>query len=163
MKRLLCLLFAAGCIATVSAQTVPDVKVENLRGETVSTSVITGGKPCIVSFWSMTCKPCILELNTINEYLDDWREEADFEVVAVSTDDVRAISQARGYAKSRGWDFICLFDKNQDFKRAMNVSQTPHSFVVDGDGRVVYSHTGYTPGSEQELFEKILELQKKKK
>lgn len=161
MKKLLCLLFALGSIVAVSAQSLPDVKVENLRGDVISTRSLVSGKPCIVSFWSMTCKPCILELNTINDYLEEWREEADFDVIAVSTDDVRQIAQARGYAKSRGWDFICVFDKNQDFKRAMNVAQTPHSFVLDGEGNVVYSHSGYTPGSEQELFDKVVELQKK--
>ena len=42
----------------------------------------------------------------------------------------------------------------------MNVSTTPQSYIIDGEGRVVYSHSGYTPGSEYELFQKIKELQK---
>ncbi len=48
----------------------------------------------------------------------------------------------------------------------MNVSLTPQSFVVDANGNIVYSHSGYTPGSEQVLFDKVVELkkgQKKKK
>ena len=45
--------------------------------------------------------------------------------------------------------------------RAMNVTFTPHTFIVDGQGNIVYSHTGYTPGSELELFEKLKELQQK--
>ena len=32
----------------------------------------------------------------------------------------------------------------------------------DAEGNIVYSHTGYSPGSEEELFDKILELKKKK-
>ncbi len=42
----------------------------------------------------------------------------------------------------------------------MQVSLTPHTFVVDADGKIVYSHSGYTPGSEAELFEKIKSLGK---
>ena len=42
--------------------------------------------------------------------------------------------------------------------RAMNVSTTPHAFVVDKNGKVVYSHTGYTAGSEQELVDVLLKL-----
>ena len=45
----------------------------------------------------------------------------------------------------------------------MNVSQTPQSYVVDGNGNIIYSHTGYTPGSEQVLFDKVVALKKKKK
>jgi hypothetical protein len=44
----------------------------------------------------------------------------------------------------------------------MNVTQTPQAFVVDAEGNIIYSHTGYTPGSEEELFDKILSLKKKK-
>ena len=40
----------------------------------------------------------------------------------------------------------------------MNVSYTPQVFVVDKNGKVVYSHTGYTPGSEQELIDVIKKL-----
>jgi thioredoxin-related protein len=64
-------------------------------------------------------------------------------------------------ASGSGWNFVCVFDKNQDLKRAMNVTFTPQTFIVDGQGNIVYSHTGYTPGSELELFEKLKELQQK--
>lgn len=137
------------------------VKVENAKGETVNTQDVLGGKPAIVSFWGVTCKPCLTELNTLNELLEEWREEVDFNVIAVSIDDSRFTARARSMAKGFNWEFICLFDKNQDLKRAMNVSLTPQSFVVDASGKVVYSHTGYTPGSEEELFEQLKALQKK--
>ena len=57
-----------------------------------------------------------------------------------------------------GWEFTCIYDPNQALKRAMNVNLTPQSFVVDADGNIVFSHAGYTPGSEELLFEKVLEL-----
>lgn len=80
-------------------------------------------------------------------------------VVAVSVDDARTLSRARAMTQGQGWDdYTCVYDKNQDLKRAMNVSLTPHTFIVDGKGNIVYSHSGYTPGSEQELFEKIKAL-----
>ena len=97
-----------------------------------------------------------MELNAINDYLPEWLEEVEFKVVAVSVDDARSVSRARSMTSGNGWDdYICLYDKNQDFKRAMNVSLTPHTFVVDGNGNIIASHSGYTPGSEQKLFEEI--------
>lgn len=160
MKKLLCLFFALGITFAVSAQVLPDVKIENQNGEIVSTRLLAEGKPLIISFWSTTCKPCIMELNAINDAIADWREEADFEVVAVSIDDVRSLNKAKAMASGYEWDFITLFDKNQDFKRAMNVTLTPQAYVVDGNGKVVYAHSGYTPGSEQVLFDHIKALQK---
>lgn len=161
MKKLLFLMLAVMVGVNASAQTLPDVKIENQEGKIVSTKSLADGTPMIISFWSTTCKPCIQELNAINDNLYDWMEEVDMKVVAISVDDARTVSRARAMTKGQGWDdYVCLYDKNQDFKRAMNVSLTPHTFIVDGKGNIVYSHSGYTPGSEQELFEKIKALKK---
>ena len=159
MKKLLFLMLAVMVGVGASAQSLPDVKIENQEGKVLSTKSLADGTPMIISFWSTTCKPCIQELNAINDNLADWLEEVDMKVVAVSVDDARTVSRARAMTKGQGWDdYVCLYDKNQDFKRAMNVSLTPHTFIVDGKGNIVYSHSGYTPGSEQELFEKIKAL-----
>ncbi|MBE6212240.1 MAG: TlpA family protein disulfide reductase [Rikenellaceae bacterium] len=166
MKRFFSLLCLALAVSLASAQQLPDVKVENAQGKIVSVRDLAQGKPMIISYWSIACKPCIQELNAINDALAEWREEAQFEVVAVSVDDARLKASAKAIASSRGWEFICVYDENQDLKRAMNVSLTPQSFVVDGEGNIIFSHSGYTPGSEQLLFDKIVELkkgQKKKK
>ena len=159
MKKLLFLMLAVMVGVGASAQSLPDVKIENQEGKVISTKSLADGTPMIISFWSTTCKPCIMELNAINDNLYDWLEEVDMKVVAVSVDDARTVSRARAMTQGQGWDaYTCLYDKNQDFKRAMNVSLTPHTFIVDGQGNIVYSHSGYTPGSEEELFEKIKEL-----
>lgn len=159
MKKLMFLMLALFIGVSASAQTLPDVKVENQEGKVISIRDVVDGTPMIISFWSTTCKPCIMELNAINNNLPDWLEEVDMKVVAVSVDDARTVSRARAMTQGQGWDdYTCLYDKNQDFKRAMNVSLTPHTFIVDGKGNIVYSHSGYTPGSEEELFEKIKAL-----
>lgn len=163
MKKLLSLLCAFMAVTAVSAQQLPDLMVENAEGKMISMREVAGGKPAIISYWSIACKPCIQELNAINDALEEWREEADFVVIAVSTDDARLKASAKAISKARGWEFICLFDDNQALKRAMNVSLTPQSFVVDANGNIVASHSGYTPGSEEALFEKILKLNKQKK
>lgn len=153
------LLFVA--LTCVIAQ-IPSVKVEDSKGAQVNTaSLIDNKTPMIISFWATTCKPCIRELNAINELMPDWLEEVKFRVVAVSTDDSRSTAKARAMAEGSGWDdFIMLYDKNQEFMRAMNVTLTPQVYVVDANGKIVYSHTGYAPGNELELLKVIKKLQK---
>lgn len=163
MKRLiLCL---AILISAAAAAQVPSVTVEDSKGESFNTKeLLKEGTPMIISFWSTSCKPCIRELDAVYDALPDWLEEADFRVVAVSTDDSRLLAKAKSFAEGRGWgeEYTLLFDKNQDFMRAMNVSVVPHVFVVDAKGKVVYSHTSYVPGNELELFEAIKKSLKKK-
>lgn len=148
-------------VCSLAMAQVPSVKVENSKGEPFNTAELVDGKtPMIISFWATTCKPCIKELDAINDAMPDWQEEANFRVVAVSTDDSRFLSQARALAEGHGWsDFTVIYDKNRDFMRAMNVTLTPQVFVVDKNGKIVYSHSGYTPGSEEELIRTIKKLQ----
>ena len=157
MKTFLLSIAALFITVAASAQ-VPSVTVENAKGESFDTSLLLKeGTPMILSFWSTSCKPCIRELDAVYDAMPDWIEEADFRVVAVSTDDSRLLAKARSFAEGRGWgeEFTLLIDKNQDFMRAMNVSVVPHVFVIDGKGKVVYSHTAYVPGGEVELFEAV--------
>ena len=148
-------------VTSVAMAQIPSVKVEDGKGKVFNTSELVDGKtPMIISFWAVTCKPCIRELDAIADLYPDWIEEANFRVVAVSTDDARFTAQARSLAEGHGWsDYTLVYDKNGDFKRAMNVQFTPQVYVVNKDGKIVYSHTGYTPGGEYELFEEIKKLQ----
>lgn len=148
-------------IGAASAQQFPNVQVETQDGKMIDTKSLMDGKtPLIVSFWSTTCKPCIKELDAIAEQMPDWLEEANFRVAAVSIDDSRSLSRAKSLAVGRGWksSLILLYDENQNFKRALNVINTPQVFIFDKTGKMVYSHTGYLPGSEAELIQKIKSL-----
>ena len=148
-----------GCLQVAAQGKLSNVKVEDADGKLVEISSLVNGKPFIMSFWGITCKPCLME-PVITHQLEEWQEEVDFEVVAVSIDDSRFSTRARSMASGSGWDFICVFDKNQDLKRAMNVTFTPHT-TCRRSGNIVYSHTGYTQVARLELFEKLKELQQK--
>lgn len=159
------LLSLALFVSAVAAAQVPSVTVENSKGESFDTSVLLEeGTPMIISFWSTSCKPCIRELDAVYDALPDWLDEADFRVVAVSTDDSRLLAKAKSFAEGRGWgeEFTLLFDKNQDFMRAMNVSVVPHVFVVDAAGKIIFSHTSYVQGGEVELFDAVKKASGKK-
>ena len=48
-----------------------------------------------------------------------------------------------------------LLNPNGDFKRAMNVNMIPHTFLIDGKGNIVYQHTSYYQGLEEEIYELV--------
>ncbi len=161
MKKILAIVLFAAMGIMAQAQKLPNVTITDLSGKSFEiTSILEDEVPVILSFWYTTCKPCLQELGALNDAYVDWIEEANFKVVAVSTDDSRSSSKVEPMVKGRGWsDFTFLLDVNVDLKRAMNVQTQPTVFVLDGKGNIVYTHIGYTPGNEEELFEQILKLQ----
>ena len=40
----------------------------------------------------------------------------------------------------------------------MGVKPIPHTFLLNNKKEIVWSHTGYTEGDEEDLYEKILEI-----
>ena len=160
MKRIFFYILSFVYVLACEAQSLPNAKVQTHVGKSIETiSWIDNETPFIVSFWSTTCKPCFKELDTLSENFEDWNDETPFRVIAVSIDDSRSLARAKALASGRGWDlFEIVYDVNSDFKRMMNVSMVPHVFVFNKEGKQIYTHMGYKPGDEEELFKIIKDL-----
>ena len=140
---------------------VPSVKLVDMKGKAVNTAELTANGPVIISFWATWCAPCKKELNTIHEDYDDWVAETGVTLVAIAIDDEKTKSQVPVYVNGKAWDYTVLMDPNWDFKRAMGVNNVPHTFLVDKNGVIVYSHNNYAPGDEEKLYQELLKLSEK--
>ena len=83
--------FIIGLGFSVQAQDkLPSIQIKDLTGNQIDASTLSNdGKPMVISFWATWCKPCVRELNTINDEYIDWQEETGVKIVAVSIDDTR--------------------------------------------------------------------------
>jgi len=142
-------------------RTLPVENVKSLDGKIVSTSTFQNdGNPIIISFWATWCKPCVYELNTIAEVYEDWQEETGVKLIAISVDNSRTSGGVMPMVNGKDWDYEVYLDENGDFKRAMGVNVVPHTFLIDGDGNVVWQHTSFTEGSELELIDLVRKLKR---
>lgn len=140
---------------------LPSVKLVDMSGKAVNTAELGLKGPIVISFWATWCSPCKRELNTIHELYTDWQEETGVTLVAVTIDDEKTKAQVPVYVDGKGWEYLVLMDPNGDFKRAMGVNNVPHTFLIDQNGNIVYSHNNYAPGDEDKLYEEIKKLVKK--
>ena len=135
---------------------LPSVKVKDLKGKLVNIQNLSNDdNPIVISFWATWCKPCKKELNTIAEVYEDWQEETGVKLVAVSIDDSRSASKVKPYVNASAWDYEVFIDSNRDLARALGVSTVPHTFLLNGEGKIVWEHKGYIDGDEEELYEQI--------
>lgn len=149
----ICVMLCSGSFAQTE---LPSVVLEKMDGTPINTDAINNAEgPTIISFWATWCKPCIMELNELNDVYEDWKDETNVNIVAISIDDARSSGKVNAFVKGRRWDFDVYLDKNSDLKRALNISNVPFSLVLDKEGKIISRHAGYVPGDEELLYEEI--------
>jgi thiol-disulfide isomerase/thioredoxin len=127
--------------------------IENTNGETID---LNQGF-YLINFWATWCGPCLKELDAISDEYEDWQEETGVTIVAISIDDSRTSKRVQSLVSGKGWEYEIVKDQNQDLKRTFNVINPPHNIIVK-DGKILYEHSGYSPGDEAYLLEKLIEL-----
>ena len=160
MKNYLLILTVAlfGFIGHANAQ-LPAITLKTMEGKTVRTDTLSNnGKPFIIDFFATWCKPCNRELDAINEVYEDWQEETGVKIYAISVDQAHNINKVKPLVDNHGWTYDVILDTNMEFQKALGIQMIPYVLIVDGTGKIVYRHNGYTEGAEQELIEKVREL-----
>jgi len=160
MKKMI---VAIACLFTsviLHAQELPDTEIKDVNSgkKMAFNETIEKGKVTVVSFWATWCVPCKKELKNISLKLPEWKKEADFNYLTISIDEARAEGLVRTYAISQGWTFPYFIDANSDLKRSLSFQSVPYTIIIDKNGKVAFSHTGYEEGGEAEVFAKVKEL-----
>ncbi len=143
-----------------SAQKIPDIKLDDLQSNSFNTGSFNreNAKLTLLAFWATWCIPCIYELSTINDNLDEWKKKYQFDFYAVSEDDSRTINRVKPLVDGKNWDFTVLLDKNQDLKRGLNLPNVPYTILIKG-GKIIYRHSGYVAGDDETLLKAIRDNQ----
>ncbi len=167
MRKLIFTLFIALlgiAAAPLASAQLPSVNLKDTKGRTINTAKLyNGGNPFVISFFATWCKPCMRELRAIAEVYPDWQDETGMKMYIVSIDDAQNTNKVKPLVDGEGWEYEVLLDANSDFYRALGLQSVPHVIVCDGNGKIVYSHSGYTDGSETQIIKTIRDLKKKKK
>jgi len=122
-----------------------------------SNAVFAAKKPTVVAFWLTTCAPCMMEFAAYAQNFKTWKEQVDFQLVAISIDFPQRFRQFQQFAREKGWPFPVYWDGPRAFKDILpgGLNGLPQVFLFDKNGKLVWQHRKYQPGDEIALFEEL--------
>lgn len=139
-----------------------DIDLKTAKGEVMKSDELlkSNGKPTILLFWLTTCYPCRIELKAIEKKFAGWKEEADFNLFAISTDFEKNYENFVKRVDESKWPWQAYNDVNREFRLVMpgGLNGLPQTFVLDGNGEIVYHKRKYSTGDEDILFAKVKAL-----
>ncbi len=146
-----CLATALSLPTTSRTQSqLPTLRLTDLNGKPVEVQqVVQQHRYTLIVWWATWCVPCRKELQELKKVYTRWKQQYDVEVIAISVDDARGLNRAKAYARAQGWQWLALFDPQQQSMRAVGFRTVPFAILVDQNGNIIKRKQGYMEGDEQ--------------
>lgn len=113
------------------------------------------GQPVVVNFWASWCPPCREEIPSMNRAWDKLGP-AGVKMVAVNLGEPKA--KVSRFLDNTPIDFPVALDTAEEHSKRWPVPALPMTFIIDADGRAVYSAAGPREWDAPDLLEKITAL-----
>lgn len=135
----------AGQAATsaIDRTPAPQIEVQARDGKRVRLADFTG-KVLLVDFWASWCGPCKTSFPVLDALYRELHPRG-LEVLAVNVDERR--DDAEEFLRSRSHQMLVAFDPQGRAPEAFGVGAMPSSYVIDRQGMIRFTHTGFTAGT----------------
>jgi thiol-disulfide isomerase/thioredoxin len=128
----------------------PDWKLKTLSDQTLSLKE-TKGQLVVLDFFYKNCSPCIQALPALQALSEKYKEKG-LRVIGIDPKDKK--EDMVSFLKERGVNYTVLLC-DEKLARDYLVSGYPTIYLVDRNGKIIYTQAGYGKGSEEELEEII--------
>ena len=156
----LLLLIAMGLTAKISeGEIASNFKSKTFEGSEIElhTFLKENDGLVLLDFWATWCAPCVEALPHLNEL----GKKHNIKVIAICEDGRRTLNKAKKYIEEKKFDFVNIIDEKNHIQTLFEVQAIPATFIIDAEGKILYTHTGYKKGDEVELDKHLTELLKK--
>jgi thiol-disulfide isomerase/thioredoxin len=121
----------------VKGDVLPNVKVEDLAGNAVTTGSLLG-QPLVINLWFPTCVPCKKEMPDFAKVQQELGDQVRF--VGISTQGTP--NDIRSFADDRGVKYELLRDETLALPSKLSIGVYPATLFVTADGHIASLHQG---------------------
>ena len=160
MKNLAVLFFIliglfSGTVASAETTPAPEFSLRDINGKKVSLPDYKG-QVVFISFWATWCAPCKSEMPHLQDFHTEYKDKG-LVILSISIDNPKDASRAKAYIKENKYDFTVLLDKQTKVVSLYNPSKkVPFSVLINKEGNIVWTKTGFHAGEEKEVKSLIL-------
>ena len=119
--------------------------MEDIKGDKISLSDFSADV-IVLNFWATWCPPCRQEIPDFiaasNKY-----EGKGVQFIGVSNEDPATI---KDFAGEHGIDYLLLVDINSVIMSEWDVRAIPTTFILNGNGKIMYKNVGMMTGAQLE-------------
>ena len=126
--------------ALSAGDTSPDVTLPTAAPAATVDLAKLKGKIVYVDFWASWCGPCKQSFPWMNEMHAKYAPRG-LEIVAINVD--ARMADAQRFLATMPAKFTVAFDAKGQTPKQFDVKAMPTSYLLDGDGRVLYVHAGF--------------------
>jgi len=146
-------LVSAVFINIAMAEKAPDFSLQG-EGSIIELSSFKG-KVVYLDFWASWCVPCRQSFPFMNNMHEKYSEEG-LKVIAINLDTER--DKADRFLKIIPADFTIAYDPAGKVPELYKLSVVPSLYLINGDGEIVYKHSGFRSSQNEKLESKIRQV-----
>jgi cytochrome c biogenesis protein CcmG/thiol:disulfide interchange protein DsbE len=153
LRNVSVVLLALGLSTTAIAGQAPNFRLPGAASSTIDLSTFRG-KVVYVDFWASWCEPCRKSFPWMTEIQKRYGQK--IKVIAINLDQERA--EANKFLQKNKPGFTVAFDPKGKTAEIYKVKGMPSSYLIDQQGRIVSSHTGFRPDDKDKIEKSIVKL-----
>ncbi|NJL25418.1 MAG: TlpA family protein disulfide reductase [Calothrix sp. SM1_5_4] len=113
----------------------------------------------LLTFWSITCAPCLEEMPALNQLALSW-QGPEFQILTVNFDPENSddLENAKNFLADQEIVLPTLFDGKQELKKAFNVTEYPKHFLISPDTKIVWEARGAFKWNDAKARDQLLKL-----
>lgn len=130
---------------------VSTIELVDLQGNPVEWEDFRG-KTVFLNFWATWCRPCIMEMPSMDQAYQSLKDE-DFVFLAASYEEPGKI---KSFQENR--DFSFLFVHVRTSLESLNIYSIPTTFIINKEGELVETIVGSRQWNTPEMLNKLKQM-----